>query len=81
MKNALAVAVFILAMVLAQVVGVGVITVLGPLALEIDEPTVQLVAVAVASLLGLVCALIFLKGCLRLLIDQLQSPPARRGGG
>lgn len=80
MKTAIAGAAFLAVLMLAHVVAAGVVAVLGPIALELEDEGAQLAAVAVVAVLALGCGLAFLKGCLRFLIDQLQSPPARRGG-
>lgn len=70
------------ALMMANVVAAGVMQLLGPLALEAQDETAQVVLVSIAGLLAIAAALLFLKGCLRALIDATTMPgrPARGKG-
>ena len=67
---------------LANVVAAGVFLVLGPLvpALVQDEAD-QIVPLAIIGTIAVFCAVVFLNGCLRSMVEQLQSPASghRRG--
>lgn len=80
MKQLIAGAALVACLAMAQVVAAGVLQVLAPLALEPQDEGAQFVAMVAVGVLAVGCALAFLKGCLRVLIDQLQCRPSRRGG-
>lgn len=73
-------AVFLSALIAANIVAAGVFAVLGPLALEIDDELYQLLVLMLVGAMAVLCALVFLKGCVRVLVDQLQCRAGRRGG-
>lgn len=70
------------ALLMANVVAAGVMAVLGPLAARAEDPTAQVAGVAVVGVMAIAAALLFLKGCLRVLIDATTMPgrPARGKG-
>lgn len=80
MKTFAAGAGFVLILLMAQVVGAGVFMVLGPLALEIQDEELQIVALGVVGAAAIVAALAFMSGSLRAVVASLQSQPRQRGG-
>jgi len=80
MKSLAAGAGFLAVLMLANVVAAGVFAVLGPLVLELADGDWQVVAMVLVMLLAIGCALAFLKGCLRFVVDHLQCRSSRRGG-
>lgn len=80
MRSACAGAAFLALLAMANVVGAGVFAVLGPIALEIEEPGLQTGAMVLVMVLSAGAAFLFLKGSLREIIDHLQCQRGRRGG-
>lgn len=70
------------ALMMANLVAAGVMQILGPLAAEATEPAAQVAGVAIAGVLAIAAALLFLKGCLRALTEATTMPgrPARGKG-
>jgi len=74
-----AAALVLAAMVMANVVAAGVMQLLGAIALEAQDETAQVVGVTLAGLLSIAASILFLKGCLRAVIEATTMPgtPAR----
>lgn len=91
MKTFLAGAAFLLVLIIANVVAAGVFSVLGPIAAELDDGLARVLALALVGLLGVACALLFLRGVLFMVAERfsavqadpkkgLQFTAGRRGG-
>lgn len=75
-------AVLIAIFALANVVAAGVFLVLGPLVPAfVQDESDQIVPLAIVGTIAVFCAVVFLNGCLRSMVEQLQSPTSghRRG--
>jgi len=79
-KTLLQGAIVVAAFVLANVVAAGVMLVLAPHVLALEDGPVKLAAVLLLGALAVAVAVIFLKGCIREIADQLQYGQGRRGG-
>lgn len=73
-------AVIVSIFMLANVVAAGVISVLGPHFVGLDDGPLKILAIIVLGILAVGCALAFLKGCLSALSDRLQYRRGHRGG-
>jgi len=80
MKTVLAGATMVALLILTNVVAAGVLLVLAPHVLALDDGPLKLCVIIGLGVLAVSCAIVFLKGCLREITDHLQYPPGRRGG-
>lgn len=64
MKAAGAAGAILAALLLANVVGAGVIAVLGPLALELEDDAARVAGMGAAGILAVACAALFLHGAI-----------------
>lgn len=80
MKTLGAGALLVLLLLMANVVAAGVFQVLGPLALEIRDEELQILALCLVGCAAIGAALAFMSGSLRAVVASLQSQPRQRGG-
>lgn len=73
-------AIFVAILALGNLVAGGVLVLLGPQVLAMQESPLKVLAVIALGALAIMLAVLFIKGCIREVADQLQYPHRRRGG-